>query len=241
MKNGKILKRIGILFLGYIIMMTGVSGCMQKNKLSINACLSYMKDKYGTEFTLVEGEEVSQLTASMLEIYVKSADYPEEKVLVVEERLDNGNSILFHDNYVAVRYRQEAKNLAEKMAEDVFGECRVLYKVDDTLVQPDEFDNTTTFEEFISDRASNIYFDVLVPPEHSDNDKESELKKLEQLCIENRFVCICDVWYSTDEEVYWNSNSNVELMKARLDHRWYTENGQFIMDNDFTVYHEMWR
>ena len=37
------------------------------------------------------------------------SDYPEENILVVEERLNNGDTIIFHDNYVAVKYQQETK------------------------------------------------------------------------------------------------------------------------------------
>lgn len=120
--------------------------------------------------------------------------------------IPNGDTIIFHDNYVAVKYQQETKNLAEKMAADVFGECKVLYTVDNTSVLPDEFDNTTTFEEFTSEGASQIAVYVMIPPEHSAQEKEKELKQLEQIWIENRFVGFCSLYYFSDAEAYQSIN-----------------------------------
>lgn len=60
MKN--VLKKTAIISLCFITMMTAMSGCSQKNKLSVNDCLSYMKDKYGIEFTLLDDNGINEVT-----------------------------------------------------------------------------------------------------------------------------------------------------------------------------------
>ena len=211
---------------------------MRKNKLSVDDCLSYMKGKYGCEFTLLDDDKESkvQLTAQYLEIFVESPEQQGEKILVVEELKDG--SVLYHDNYVAIKYRQETKKLAEKLANEIFDECRVLYEPDNTRYQPDEFNDTTTFEEFISKKQSKIYISVLLPPEHSDENKEQELKEMEQKCIEHKLVCICDIYYASDEEAYQSVNSDADVMNAG---HWYKADGQFVIDDELSVSSEMWR
>lgn len=236
-----LLRILGAFFLLFIAFVTGEFSLLKrrKNKLSVKACLSYMKNKYGIEFKPIEDKD-AELTFSMLKFSVETEGYPGEKIAVMEERLNNGDTLLFHDNFIAVKYRQETKNMAEKLAFDVFEKCRVLYNVDDRCL-PDEFGEETTFEEFISRRASHLSIDVLLPPEHSAENKEEELKLLEQVCIKNHFVCVCNVFYSDDEDVYRNSNFEWELMNAKSNGKWWRENGQFVVSDDFTIGNEMWR
>ena len=159
-----------------VILISGMTGCMQKNRLSVNDCLSYMKDKYGIDFTLLDDNGINEVTSSVLEIYVVCPEYPEQKILVMEERLNGGESLVFHDNFLCVKYHEQTKAMAEQMAAEVYGDCRVICEVDASDVHPDEFDSTTTFEEFRAIRASNIWFEILLPADHSDSDKENQLK-----------------------------------------------------------------
>ena len=237
MKNA--LKKIAIISLCFITMMTAMSGCSQKNKLSVNDCLSYMKDKYGIEFTLLDDNGINEVTSSVLEIYVQCSEYPGKRILVMEERLNNGESVVFHDNFLFVKYNEQTKATAEQFASEVYGECKVVCEISASGVQPDEFDSTTTFEEFCAVRASDIWFEVLLPTNHSDSDKENELKKLEQKCIDNRFACICDVYYMSDADAYNNIKTHVDLMQSGSSS--WSVAGKFLLDNDFNVTVETWR
>lgn len=237
MKN--ILKKTAIISLCFITMMTAMSGCSQKNKLSVNDCLSYMKDKYGIEFTLLDDNGINEVTSSVLEIYVQCSEYPGKRILVMEERLNNGESAVFHDNFLFVKYNEQTKATAEQFASEVYGECKVVCEISAYGVQPDEFDSTTTFEEFCAVRASDIWFEVLLPTNHSDSDKENELKKLEQKCIDNRFACICDVYYMSDADAYNNIKTHVDLMQSGSSS--WSVAGKFLLDNDFNVTGETWR
>ena len=237
MKN--ILQKIGMIALCFITMMTAMSGCFQKNKLSVNDCLSYMKDKYGIEFTLLDDNGINELTSSVLEIYVQCSEFPGKRILVMEERLNNGESVVFHDNFLSVKYNEQTKATAKQFASEVYGECKVVCEISASSVQPDEFDSTTTFEEFCAVRGSDIWFEVLLPTDHSDSDKENELKKLEQKCIDNHFACICDVYYMSDADAYNNIETHVDLMQYGSS--CWSEAGKFMLDNDFNGTVETWR
>lgn len=234
MKKKKISGMIGLLFGGCIAAM-GLSGCMSGNELSVDDCLSYLENKYSSEFTYVQNDR-TEITASYLKIFVQNAAYPDGNIFVEEEL--TGDGVKFHDNYVAVKYQQETKALLEEISTGLFGECRVIYTANTSLFQPDEYNDSTAFEEFISQKASKIYASVLLPPEHSDENKEQELKQLAQQCIERNLCCTCDLYYVEDAEAYRNINSNADAMNNM---QWHRANGQFTIDNDLTVSSELWR
>ena len=201
-----------------------MSGCSQKNILSVNDCLSYMKDKYGIEFTLLDDNGINEVTSSVLEIYVQCSEYPGKRILVMEERLNNGESVVFHDNFLFVKYNEQTKATAEQFASEVYGECKVVCEISASGVQPDEFDSTTTFEEFCAVRASDIWFEVLLPTNQ---------------CIDNRFACICDVYYMSNADAYNNIKTHVDLMQSGSSS--WSVAGKFLLDNDFNVTVETWR
>ena len=241
MKDRRIIRFLGTAALSCVILITGMTGCMRRNRMSTKDCISYMEDKYGIDFTLIDDNGINEVTTSVLEIYVQCSEYPGKKILVMEERLNGGKQLVFHDNFLCVKYHEQTKAAAEQFASEVYGECRVVCDVDGSDVQPDEFDGTTSFEEFCAKRGSNIWFEVLLPTDHSDSDsdKENELKKMEQKCIDNRFACICDVYYMADDDAYNNIRTHTDFMDYGSS--CYSVAGKFLLDNDFNVTVETWR
>ena len=201
-------KRIGIIVLCFITMMTAMSGCSLKS-WGAGDFLSYMNDKYGMYFTFVE--DTYYHSRSEDTIYVECSEYPGEEIFVVRESLNGGKEIAYHDNFVAIKYKQQTKELAEKMASNVLGECRVLYEPYDNGSEPDEFDNSTTFEEFISRNPSKIDIYILLPPEHTADEKD--LKKLEELVRPNiwslsPYTSARDEYQGKDAKVFLDANEN---------------------------------
>ena len=229
MKNRNVLQKITIIALCIIIMITAMSGCSLKS-LAAGDYLSYMKDKYGMDFTLVEDHDTYDLSTSVATIYVECSEYPGEEIFVIRESLNGGKEIAYHDNFVAIKYKQQTKELAEKMASNVLGECRVLYEPYDNGSQPDEFDNSTTFEEFISRNPSKIDIYILLPLEHTADEKD--LKKLEAEWIKNHFVSYCCMYYITDEEAYRGIQVPGDV---RNYDKCYSDKAQFDLDEDMTI------
>ena len=176
--------------------------------LAVGDFLSYMKDKYGMDFTLVEDHDTYDLSTSMAAIYVECSEYPGEEIFVIRESLNGGKEIAYHDNFVAIKYKQQTKELAEKMASNVLGECRVLYEPYDNGSQHDEF----------------------VPPEHTADEKD--LKKLEEEWIKNHFVSYCCMYYITDEEAYRGIQVHSDV---RNYDKCYTDMARFVLNEDMTI------
>ena len=223
MKNRNVLQKIGIIVLCFMTMTTAMSGCSPKSWVA-GDFLSYMNDKYGMDFTFVE--DTYYHSRSEDTIYVECSEYPGEKIFVGRDSLNGGKEIAYHDNFVAIKYKQQTKELAEKMASDVLGECRVLHDPYDNSFQPDEFDNSTTFEEFIS--RNDIY--ILLPPEHTADEKD--LKKLEEEWIKNHFVSYCCMYYITDEEAYRGIQVHSDV---RNYDQCYSDKALFNLDEDMTI------
>lgn len=242
-----LLKSMAFVFVAGVFLLTGENlwAGRRKNPLSVKACLKYMKDKYGMDFTPVEDKQNADITMSMLTFSVKTEKYPEQNILVVQERLDKGNTVLFHDNFVAVKYIKEITELVEKMSRKVFGDnFRAICEVE-SRCQPDEFNDKTTFEEFLSCSGTRMLdINILLPPEHSAENKEEDMRKLEQQFIENHIVGFCNIYYCPDDKAYRSIGSSTDCMSYGItvgNHRWYRENGQFDIDKELKVHIEMWR
>lgn len=218
------------------ILMIGVCGCMKKSNLSVDACLNYMKSKYGEEFTYIEPYDESQPTSKTLKIFVESERFPGAKILVIEENVEN--NIVWHDNYVAVKYEEDVAELFNAIATDVYGECRILYFVDDFFYLSDSFDNETSFTEYTSKQSSNISVSVLLPPDHDYAQKEQELQLVYQKLCENSMVCTVNVFYVNNQDKYNALESSEDMM---LESGWYDAKGQLIIDDDYSIESEIWR
>ena len=227
MKNRNVLQKIGIIVLCFMTMTTAMSGCSPKSWVA-GDFLSYMNDKYGMDFTFVE--DTYYHSRSEDTIYVECSEYPGEKIFVGRDSLNGGKEIAYHDNFVAIKYKQQTKELAEKMASDVLGECRVLHDPYDNSFQPDEFDNSTTFEEFVSRAPSKIDIYILLPPDHTADEKD--LKKLEAEWIKNHFVSYCCMYYITDEEAYRGIQVHSDV---RNYDKCYTDMARFNLNEDMAI------
>ena len=226
-------KKLIIIFTLSLILLCG---CSDKQKLSVDACLRYMEDKYGMKFAFVEPYDNFQPTASSLQIYARTDAYP-SKVLVVEERVDD--EFLFHDNFVAIKYEQEVQAILNGIADEVFDECRVIYDANgyDGFL-PDRFGADTTLDEYITERKSNISVTILVPPEHGTYNKDSEIMAVYDKCCRSGLICAIEVYYANDRSLYETINTTPEML---LSGDWYDEDGVLVMDKDFGIQWFDWR
>lgn len=96
--------------------------------------LDYMKEKYGEDFADEEacaGQTGKAYT--MRRMHSKSR--PDESVLV---RAMGREEVVFQDNYLAYLLKEEIEKTIGEIAGEVFGECKVFYKIPE-LVFPPEF------------------------------------------------------------------------------------------------------
>lgn len=229
-------KIISIIFV--IIMLIGIiitlSGCGEKKtKLLVDDCINYMETKYDESFTYLEPGK-NQTTRTMT-LYVKSDNFPDSRIFVTEELIDGTK--YFHDNYVAVKYKNDTIHLFTKLSKDVFGDCRIIYCVDDGMFLSDDFDSNTSFLEYISNAKSRISMTILLPPEHTDLNKEEELNRMYSALCENNFICTFNVYYTNNRHNY----EEIQMDEMWLTRDWFTANGQITMTDDDPIKSQLWR
>ena len=205
----KFLKMLSIvtIILSFTSCSTGVNTEIDnKEKLSYKDCLNYMDSKYGQSFSLVNDNGV-KLTSSFLEVHVQ--DSLNNVAMAVEEL--TGNSIVYHDNYIAVKFDKQLEDFIQPIANESFGKCIVLNEVDFTRYQPDDYNSTTTFEEFKMRSDSKIYLQVLLPPTYEEKDLNKALDTFKTSFINNSIVGTCDIYVCTDDELYNTIDSTASI------------------------------
>lgn len=119
--------------------------------------LAYMEEKYGETFTEQEAY-AGQFGKDYTMLKVRSRSRPGEDILV--RSLQTGVTV-YQDNYLARLLRSEIEEKMAALAEPVFGECKVFYKIPE-LVFPPDFPADMTAEAFLRHPLSMVRIYVYV-------------------------------------------------------------------------------
>lgn len=133
------------LALAGVLMALEITGCGMKRDYAINKMLSYMRGKYGEEFTYVETYG-GQYGSSSLTILVSSRENFERTAMVRFSEWEGRRR--YEDNYLAHLRKEELEEKVGKLAQECFGECKVYYKLPD-FVFPAWFKADMGGEEFL--------------------------------------------------------------------------------------------
>lgn len=213
-----------------ILLVTGVTGCMNNKESVADKMVAYMNEKYDDHFEY-SAPFGGGPDATSTQIIVTSEKYPEAQIWV-EYYTENGKEI-FADNYVSYKYEKQTRNALQNLLEDVFGaEIKLRYGVG-SKGSINNFTDNTSFDEFISDPASYVRFRAFV----LDNGAGISIagKELKQAIEDSKFV-ISGLLYITSDEIEFEKAfelSDAELSKITK--------MQIIMDapNSFLIYE--WR
>lgn len=124
------MKKIGTkCFLAAILDMLAVNlgGCMSKN----NKLISYMEERYGKTFTYI-GETNGTFGSKAFTARLSCPDDPEAEILA--SWLERDGTEYYADNYMAVRYHEEAYEKLEEAVGRVFSEYRLIFATPDVLL-----------------------------------------------------------------------------------------------------------
>lgn len=141
--------------------------------------LSYLNHKYQEEFVFVESY-AGQMGKNYSMILAESKNRPGKQVLVRMIWQDHSES--FEDNYLAYLLKNELQQEVGALAERVFGECKVYYKIPE-LVFPQAFQADMGVQEFLRNPQSMAQFYIYpVEPPGQKEKEEDKLEGLEELC-----------------------------------------------------------
>ncbi|MGN0374679.1 MAG: hypothetical protein ACI4EN_04200 [Butyrivibrio sp.] len=210
------MKKIAFLILTVIIIV-GVSGCMNKNEDSTNKMMNYINEKYDDSFEFIKlfGGYLGSSTKSII---VRSGKYPDYDVYVYCTT-DNEQDT-FADNYLSVKFYDKTLDYLQDIYREKFGETvYVHYSIDNTSNTQNASDETT-FEEFIMDPMSMITYKVVLPYNNNKDEMEQSLKETMSELSGCAYIYLVDssVKITSDEEMQEcieskNYNNKVYIQK----------------------------
>lgn len=172
-----------VLFLMVILLMIGVCGCSMSDQRKIEAMVSYINEKYTDDTFEYVSMSGGHLGSNTTKIIVKSEKYPDKKIRVICSEVD-GNKC-YSDTYLNVKFEEETyKFIHDALATEYGDNIYLKYIPDDT----GSFENgscSTTFEEYISDPTTCIYFSAAVAD--TADDEESTLDRIKLIFAEAVF------------------------------------------------------
>lgn len=175
------------------------TGCGMKKNYEIKKMLSYMKYKYGEEFSYVEGY-AGQHGSSYTMILACSKKEPDKQALVRFSVVEGKKR--YEDNYLAFRLKNALEKEIGGLAESAFGECKCFYKLPH-FVFPPEFSANMKPGAFLRNPYAMAQFYIY--PRDTKQEKEKQEKALEQFRILNAkkgYKIRGTVSYPKDEKNY---------------------------------------
>ena len=169
-------------------------GCKRSEDVKM---LTYMEDKYKEQFD-TEGSYGGQLGKDYAMIQVKSRKNPKDLALVRISYEKDG--AVFQDNYLGYLLKEQIENKIRALAEEIYGECKVYYKVP-MLVFPPTFGADMGVDAFLRHPASMVQV-FIYPKESNVADKEEKLKDLAEQFRERGYLIKGVLSYPKEREMY---------------------------------------
>lgn len=166
------MKKLAVILI-IIVTVIGGTGCMFNYPAeSINdLALKYMENKYGEKFKYYAPYGDS-LTGTH-QLLVTCESFPDQGILVSIENYRHEEERVFHDNYLAVKYKDETREFIEKCACESFEEAIVFYDVL-YMVQSDDLSPDASFEEYLADTSMRIQTVIEVKSSVYESDAQVE-------------------------------------------------------------------
>lgn len=158
--------------------------------------LRYMEGKYKEPFTIV-GSYGGQIGKDYTMVRIMSHSRPKEQALVRVTYHKDGN--VYQDNYLGFLLKEEIEKVMQMQAEEIFGECKVFYKVPH-MVFPTSFRPDMDAKEFLKSPEAMVQL-FIYPKEGAESAKENFRHFTEAL--DAKGYCMKGIIsYPEDEEMY---------------------------------------
>lgn len=164
--------------------------------------LQYMEQKYHEKFTLL-GPYGGQIGKPCRMVFMSSERFPKAQILV--RMIREESSVRYQDNYPAYLQKDGMERFMRQDAEQVFGACKVFYKIP-RQVFPETFPLNLSTEEFLRHPDSQVLL-YFYPKEGQEN-AEAQLEQLAALLTQNGY-CIGGVLsYPEQDSMYERLNAD---------------------------------
>ena len=158
--------------------------------------LDYMERKYKEPFTTIEfyaGQDGKDYTM----LKVQSCRRKINGILVRAVR--NKEGVVYQDNYLAYLLREQIEGRIKALAEPIFGECKIFYKIPE-MVFPEDFPADMDVDAFLKHPQSmiKIYFYL----KNTSSNKQGQFEQLFHALNRESYVIGGVVSYSANMKMY---------------------------------------
>ena len=176
-----------------------------------------MQDKYDDNFTYIDSFD-GGMNKDQKYIIVSSQKLGDKEIYVLYEKKNEIET--YKENYTQIKYEKETYNIIEQTISNIFNkEVIITYRI---LASQNNFNASTTFEDFLKSEKSGICFYVVVSPDYKIenlknlNEKvKEEFEKIFTSCyIEIYFANTKDEFLPSDDLPYWKKE---EMQKIEID------------------------
>lgn len=184
-----------------LILVLGVSGCMNRNSNIQNKMISYINEKYDDSFEFL-APYGGGIGAKNKQILVKSNKMPSAQIWVA--CYEDGE---FSDNYVDYKYEELTREYLKEYLSQIF-DCDVKIQYSVSLKgSRNAFDDNTSFEEYIVSDESNITINVVVSEEFNKEDEIINILK-DKVCNDN-IIRLADIYFAANQSQYNEFNGSI--------------------------------
>ncbi len=176
-----------------------------KGQEKIDKMLSYINSKYADdnfEYVSVTG---GHLGSNTTKIIVNSEKFPGKEIRVICSEVDG--SEVYSDTYLNVKFEEKTNTYIRDILVRLYGDNIYLKYVPDDTASMEDGSSSTTFEEYIADSNTYIYFSAAVVGK-ADNE-EAELTKIKG-AFEDAIVSGHIYFFDTNESLETSANNLIE-------------------------------
>lgn len=196
--------------------------------------LHYMEGKYGETFAAKESY-AGQFGKDYTMLKVHSLDKKIDGILVRAVKSHDG--ISYQDNYLAYLLKGQVERKIKTLAEPIFGECKVFYKIPE-MVFPEDFPADMEMDVFLRHPQSMVrmYFYVRSKP----SDPQRQFEQLLSVFQKEGYIIGGVVSYPVNASYYRMITRDNFIRDIYIGYRYYLE-AVFSMDEKGSLAYLEWK
>lgn len=236
MKNFK----IGIVSIVLLIIILGVSGCMEKGskeakngKTVKDEMMEHMGNKYGEEFEFVNIGTESWMDP-YTEMIVHSQKFPEGRILVRK----SGNMIT--DNYTDFLMKDKIEVEITKIVSKIYPKSKVFYNPGG-MTHPNEINPSMTIKEYSKARLIALPLTICISEVNYEEIKDKKIEELRKILEEKQYRSDLCIFYVLEDKLDLINDNNIhELYDSATEAKWSAIRGDFLMDDSYKFISSEW-
>lgn len=197
-------------------------------RYDINEFVNYMNEKYIDDTFTYKNITGGHLGSNTKKILVESKKYPGKPITVI--RTEKDGNYIYTDTYLGVKFEDQTRTYLKNKLSEKFGNKVYVNYIADDLACTSNGSSYTTFEEYIANEYSHIFFTAIIGCDVNDNTKDAILNEIKDAFSSATVLAhlffvdenIASYNYDTYDEFTWyienkQYNNNLFFIKENVD------------------------